>query len=87
MGRQFLAVAGALNDDLVAGVGQAVQRAVAQDGIISIRILVIPLMTSLLPLSVPPFCLPVVSFSGAALAILQGALSTILRGCGRLPPL
>ena len=29
-----LAVAGALNDDLVAGVGQAVQGAIAQDGII-----------------------------------------------------
>ena len=31
---QPLAVAGALNDDLVAGIGQAVQGAVAQDGII-----------------------------------------------------
>ena len=34
MGRQFLSVAGPLDDDLVAGVGQAVQGAVAQDGII-----------------------------------------------------
>ena len=34
MGRQFLSVAGPLDDDLVAGVGQPVQGAVAQDGII-----------------------------------------------------
>ena len=34
MGRQFLSVAGPLNDDLETGVGQAVQGAVAQDGII-----------------------------------------------------
>ena len=34
MGRQFLPVAGPLNDDLEAGIGQPVQGAVAQDGII-----------------------------------------------------
>ena len=34
MGRQFFTVAGPLNDDLEAGIGQAVQSAVAQDGIV-----------------------------------------------------
>ena len=34
MGRQILSVAGPLDDDLVAGVGQAVQGAVAEDGVV-----------------------------------------------------
>ena len=34
MWRQPLAIAGALDDDLVAGVGQAVQGAVAEDGVV-----------------------------------------------------
>ena len=34
MRRKPLAIAGALDDDLVAGIGQAVEGAVAQDGII-----------------------------------------------------
>ena len=34
MGRQFLSVAGPLDDDLEAGIGQAVQGAVAENGII-----------------------------------------------------
>ena len=34
VGGQFLSVAGPLDDDLVAGVGQPVQGAVAQDGVI-----------------------------------------------------
>ena len=34
MGREFFPVAVSLDDDLVAGVGQAVQGAVAQDGIV-----------------------------------------------------
>ena len=34
MGRQPFAVAGAFDDDLVAGVGQAVQSAVAEDGVV-----------------------------------------------------
>ena len=34
VGRQFLSVASPLNDDLETGIGQAVQGAVAQDGII-----------------------------------------------------
>ena len=34
MGRQFFSVADPLDDDLVAGIGQAVQRAVAQYGIV-----------------------------------------------------
>ena len=34
MWRQPLALAGALDDDLVAGVGQAVQGAVAEDGVV-----------------------------------------------------
>ena len=34
MGGQFLSVAGPLDDDLVAGVGQPVQGAVAEDGVI-----------------------------------------------------
>ena len=34
MGRQFLSVAGPLDDDLVAGVGQAVQRTVSKDGVV-----------------------------------------------------
>ena len=33
VGRQFFSVAGLFDDDLVAGVGQAVQGAVAQDGV------------------------------------------------------
>ena len=33
MRRQSLAVAGAFDDDLIAGVGQPVQRAVAEDGV------------------------------------------------------
>ena len=34
MGRQLFPVAGALDDDLVAGVGQAVQGSVAQNGVV-----------------------------------------------------
>ena len=34
VGRQFLPVAGPLNDDLETGVGQAVQGAVTEDGVI-----------------------------------------------------
>ena len=34
VGRQFLSVAGPLNDDLVAGVGQAIQGAVSQDRVV-----------------------------------------------------
>ena len=34
MGRQFLPVAGPLDDDLEAGIGQPVQGAVTQDGVI-----------------------------------------------------
>ena len=34
MWREPFPVAGAFDDDLVAGVGQAIQRAVAQDGVI-----------------------------------------------------
>ena len=34
MGREFLSVAGPLNDDLETGVGQAVQGAVAQDRVV-----------------------------------------------------
>ena len=34
MRRQFLSEAGPLDDDLVAGIGQAVQGAVAQDGVV-----------------------------------------------------
>ena len=34
MGRQLLSVAGPLNDDLIAGIGQPVQGAVAQDGVV-----------------------------------------------------
>ena len=34
MWRESFPVAGAFDDDLVAGVGQAIQRAVAQDGVI-----------------------------------------------------
>ena len=34
MRRQFLSVAGPLDDDLIAGIGQPVQGAVAQDGVV-----------------------------------------------------